>query len=200
VVGALLEITADTETLGFSVNGLLHGDAFQQPRFKALFPAIALRNAVATVNFGARPWAHPPPEGFLGMDALPASARAAPLVVARAGAEGGGGGGGGGDPEPAGGGGDERGSVMRGQTARSGAGSGEFWERRTIGELRPKWDCLPPCRYDPFCSLATCRYRHTVPPGQPLAGPGGGGAGEGAGGRGGGGGGGGKPPPARKNS
>ena len=219
VVGVLLEIDAlsgsapPKETFAFSVNGKIHAHAFQQDRYKPLYPALALRNAQATVNFGAAPWRFPPPEGFLGMNALPARARAAfPQKDDHGGGDGngsvgggdGGGGGGGGATVPRGD--DERGSVDgRSTMSRQTGKSGDFWDRRSLSELRPQWNARPPCPLNDKCRKKDCRDRHTLPPGEPEAGPGEGGAashhGGGDGGGGGGGGGGGRPPLGpRRNS
>ena len=209
VVGVLQDID-EKETFAFSVNGKVYDHAFQHiRRAKPLFPALALRNAQATVNFGATPWRYPPPEGFVGLDALPARALAAfPHDEDRGGGDGGDGdddrgGGGGGD----GGGGDggaggaaaaprdddERGSIAGLSTvSRQTGASGDFWERRSLSELRPQWRERPQCPLGAKCQKKDCRDRHPLPPGEPAAGPGEGGAASPRGG--GGGGGGGRPP------
>ena len=43
---------------------------------QALYPAICLKNAELAVNFGAQPFKHPPPPGFVGLAQAPRSATA----------------------------------------------------------------------------------------------------------------------------
>ncbi|KAL4449436.1 hypothetical protein ABPG77_007080 [Micractinium sp. CCAP 211/92] len=71
-IGCLLDCEA--ATIAFTKNGKPLGPAFQLPQYlqgQALYPAICLKNAEQTVNFGSTPFKHPPPPGFVGLAAAP---------------------------------------------------------------------------------------------------------------------------------
>ena len=77
VVGCLLDLTANT--VSYTLNGKDLGVAFQLPEHcrggkQALYPALTLKDASASVNFGASPFWAGPPAGFIGIGCAPAAA------------------------------------------------------------------------------------------------------------------------------
>ncbi|EFN59708.1 hypothetical protein CHLNCDRAFT_33556 [Chlorella variabilis] len=76
-IGCLLDCQGGG--LSFTKNGVPLGPAFQLPQYmqgQALYPAICLKNVELAVNFGAQPFKHPPPPGFVGLAQAPRSATA----------------------------------------------------------------------------------------------------------------------------
>ena len=70
VVGCFLDAT--TGEVSFSLDGEQLGVAFTLPqhlRGQAMYPTVCLKNAEARVNFGAAPFAHPPPDGWIPLHA-----------------------------------------------------------------------------------------------------------------------------------
>ena len=67
VVGCGLDIGSGE--VAFWLNGRPQGEAFRLPKTLRgpMFPAVCLKNAQVAVNFGGRPWRHPPPTGFAGL-------------------------------------------------------------------------------------------------------------------------------------
>lgn len=72
VVGCVLD--ADAGEVSFTLAGAPLGLAFAVPphlRGAALFPAVCLKNAEVRFNFGAEPFAHPPPGGAFALCSVP---------------------------------------------------------------------------------------------------------------------------------
>ena len=77
VVGCLLDLVA--HTVSYTLNGRDLGVAFQLPEHcrggkQALYPALTLKDASASVNFGASPFRARPPAGFVGIGSPAAAA------------------------------------------------------------------------------------------------------------------------------
>ena len=73
MVGCLLD--CDAGQVAFTLDGEALGPAFALPahvRGRALYPAICLRNAEVTANFGGARFTHAPPPGYVGLEAAPA--------------------------------------------------------------------------------------------------------------------------------
>jgi len=67
VIGCFLDLRPDGGSVSFSKNGKPFGPAFSLPKHAGpLYPAVCVRNAEASVNFGASSFAFPPPaeEGY----------------------------------------------------------------------------------------------------------------------------------------
>ena len=70
VVGCMLDVQGGT--ISFSKNGVPLGVAFPLTKGAGtLYPSICMKNAECGVNFGATPFAHPPPDGFVALDDAP---------------------------------------------------------------------------------------------------------------------------------
>lgn len=68
VIGCFLDI--DKGEILFSKNGVMLGVAFRindQLKREALYPAVVLKNAEISFNFGATPFKYPPGEGFIAI-------------------------------------------------------------------------------------------------------------------------------------
>ena len=83
-VGCFLD--ADAGQLSFSLDGHPLGIAFEVPdhlRGAVLYPTVCLKNAEAKVNFGASPFAHPPPatDAWLPLHASPRLCTSAPSAL-----------------------------------------------------------------------------------------------------------------------
>ncbi|GLI69277.1 hypothetical protein VaNZ11_013853 [Volvox africanus] len=79
VIGCMLDCTAGG-SVSFCKNGRQLGEAFKLPphlQSQVLHPAICLKNAEVTVNFGSKPFAFPPPSGFVALTKAPAAKVAA---------------------------------------------------------------------------------------------------------------------------
>jgi ATP-dependent RNA helicase DDX1 len=98
IVGTYVDLEAGT--IGYTKDGADLGVAFQLPHgFKGpLYPAVVLKNAEMSFNFGLSPFAHAPKPGFAGISA----ARPGQFVTADPGGGGGGGGGRGGKSDKGG--------------------------------------------------------------------------------------------------
>ncbi|EFJ48542.1 hypothetical protein VOLCADRAFT_90875 [Volvox carteri f. nagariensis] len=86
VIGCMLDCTGGG-SVSYSKNGRHLGEAFKLPphlQSQIFLPAICLKNAEATVNFGVTPFAHPPPPGFIAMTKAPAAWIAAAASAAAA--------------------------------------------------------------------------------------------------------------------
>lgn len=69
-IGCWLDLASGD--VGFTKNSVDLGVAFTLPshlRGQPLFPAVSLKNAELVMNFGGTPFAHGPPEGFIGLAA-----------------------------------------------------------------------------------------------------------------------------------
>ena len=68
-----VSVDRDAELISYQINGEDFGAAFEIPKRlkrQALFPALCLKNAECSVNFGAAPWRfEPPPGGYKGVSA-----------------------------------------------------------------------------------------------------------------------------------
>lgn len=66
-----VSVDRDAELISYQINGEDFGAAFEIPKRlkrQALFPALCLKNAECSVNFGAAPWRfEPPPGGYKGV-------------------------------------------------------------------------------------------------------------------------------------
>ncbi len=74
VVGCLLD--ADAGEVAFTLNGASLGPAFALPahvRGRPLYPVVCLKNAEVAANFGAAPFAHAPPAGYVSLADAPAA-------------------------------------------------------------------------------------------------------------------------------
>ncbi len=74
VVGCLLD--ADAGEVAFTLNGASLGPAFALPahvRGRPLYPVVCLQNAEVAANFGAAPFAHAPPTGYVSLADAPAA-------------------------------------------------------------------------------------------------------------------------------
>lgn len=72
VIGCLLDLT--NGEIRFTKNGVDLGQAFKlnaQQKSLSYFPAVVLKNAEMAFNFGAQPFKHFPPEGFVAVSAAP---------------------------------------------------------------------------------------------------------------------------------
>nr|CAD7448799.1 unnamed protein product [Timema bartmani] len=75
VIGCFLNL--DKGEISFSKNGVHLGIAFtipQQIKSSALFPAVVLKNAEMSFNFGAQPFKYPPGEGYIALCEAPKDA------------------------------------------------------------------------------------------------------------------------------
>nr|CAD7412483.1 unnamed protein product [Timema poppensis] len=75
VIGCFLNL--DKGEISFSKNGVHLGTAFtipQQIKASALFPAVVLKNAEMSFNFGAQPFKYPPGEGYIALCEAPKDA------------------------------------------------------------------------------------------------------------------------------
>jgi ATP-dependent RNA helicase DDX1 len=72
IVGCLVDLGGEgggDGSISFSKNGVVLGVAFTLPKLGgALYPAICMKNAECGVNFGAQPFRHPPPAGYVGVE------------------------------------------------------------------------------------------------------------------------------------
>ena len=78
IVGCLADFTQSPAIVRFTVNGQDKGMAFSLPehmkgRSNALFPAVCLKAATASVNFGDQPLKHLP-HGYAALSKAPAEA------------------------------------------------------------------------------------------------------------------------------
>lgn len=77
VIGCCLEQAEGGEegSISWTKNGKVFGSAFRIPSrgVGALYPAVCMKNAELVVNFGSKPWRHPPPAGLVGVNQLEAS-------------------------------------------------------------------------------------------------------------------------------
>ena len=74
VMGCYLDL--DNEEIAYTKNGKDLGLAFQirrEHKGKPIFPAVVLKNAEMSFNFGDKPFKHDPVEGFKGFSAAPES-------------------------------------------------------------------------------------------------------------------------------
>ncbi|XP_046473772.1 ATP-dependent RNA helicase Ddx1 isoform X1 [Neodiprion pinetum] len=74
VIGCLLDLT--NAEIRFTKNGVDLGQAFSlnaQQKSSIFFPAVVLKNAEMAFNFGAQPFKHSPPEGYIAISAAPKS-------------------------------------------------------------------------------------------------------------------------------
>lgn len=76
VIGCLLDCCGAAGSVAFTKNGRPMGEAFKLPphvHSQVLHPAVCLKNAEFTVNFGSTPFAHPPPAGYVPFAKAPAA-------------------------------------------------------------------------------------------------------------------------------
>uniref|UniRef100_A0A914WY60 ATP-dependent RNA helicase n=1 Tax=Plectus sambesii TaxID=2011161 RepID=A0A914WY60_9BILA len=67
-------INLDKKEITYSKNGKVFPKAFDIPRDlhnSAFFPAVVIKNAEISFNFGATPFKHPPTDGYVGVNAAP---------------------------------------------------------------------------------------------------------------------------------
>ncbi|XP_011305079.1 ATP-dependent RNA helicase Ddx1 [Fopius arisanus] len=72
VIGCLLDLSKGE--IRFTKNGVDLGKAFDlnsQQRSQIFFPAVVLKNAEMSFNFGNEPFKHPPPAGFTAVASVP---------------------------------------------------------------------------------------------------------------------------------
>lgn len=72
VIGCLLDLQKGE--IRYTKNGVDLGPAFtlnSQQKAMTLFPAVVLKNAEMSFNFGAQPFKHPPPNGFVSLSSAP---------------------------------------------------------------------------------------------------------------------------------
>ncbi|XP_023289037.1 ATP-dependent RNA helicase Ddx1 isoform X2 [Orussus abietinus] len=72
VIGCLLDLTIGE--IRYLKNGTDLGRAFtlnEQQKSQTFFPAVVLKNAEMSFNFGAQPFKHPPPSGYIAVSAAP---------------------------------------------------------------------------------------------------------------------------------
>ncbi|XP_034949654.1 ATP-dependent RNA helicase Ddx1 [Chelonus insularis] len=72
VIGCLLDL--DKGEIRFTKNGVDLGKAFDlnaQQKSQTFYPAVVLKNAEMSFNFGAQTFKHPPPSGFIAISAAP---------------------------------------------------------------------------------------------------------------------------------
>ncbi|XP_048507320.1 ATP-dependent RNA helicase Ddx1 [Athalia rosae] len=72
VIGCLLDLTKGE--IRFTKNGIDLGQAFAlsaQQKLLTFYPAVVLKNAEMAFNFGAQPFKHQPPEGFIAVSTAP---------------------------------------------------------------------------------------------------------------------------------
>lgn len=72
VIGCLLDLT--NGEIRFTKNGVDLGQAFAlngQQKSLTFFPAVVLKNAEMAFNFGAQPFKHSPPNGFVAVSSAP---------------------------------------------------------------------------------------------------------------------------------
>jgi len=83
VIGVAADVTGSAGgSVSFFRNGAAMGEAYAlPPGARPLFPAVCLKNAEVSLNFGSRRFRHPAPEGYSGLD----GAGAASLSLAEAG-------------------------------------------------------------------------------------------------------------------
>lgn len=71
-IGCLLDL--DKGEIRFMKNGVDLGTAFYlnaQQKSQTFFPAVVVKNAEMSFNFGAQPFKYPPPPGFVAVSAAP---------------------------------------------------------------------------------------------------------------------------------
>ncbi|XP_071864973.1 ATP-dependent RNA helicase Ddx1 [Bombus fervidus] len=72
VVGCLLNLSKGE--ISFTLNGVDLGPAFTlnaQQRSQTFYPAVVLKNAEMSFNFGAQPFKHPPPNDYIAVASAP---------------------------------------------------------------------------------------------------------------------------------
>ncbi|GMH45072.1 hypothetical protein BSKO_13029 [Bryopsis sp. KO-2023] len=83
VIGCILDIPGST--ISFSKNGQALGPAFHIPQGlqgQAIYPAICLKNAEMSLNFGGDAFLFGPPQGFVGFSKAPANTVSSASAVA----------------------------------------------------------------------------------------------------------------------
>lgn len=72
VIGCFLDL--DKGEIRYWKNGKDLGTAFHlnaQQKSETFFPAVVLKNAEMTFNFGAQPFKHPPPSNYIAVSSAP---------------------------------------------------------------------------------------------------------------------------------
>lgn len=72
VIGCYLDLVK--HEISFTKNGAKLGVAFTlnaQQKSQTYYPAVVLKNAEMSFNFGAQPFKHPPPSDFIGLASAP---------------------------------------------------------------------------------------------------------------------------------